>query len=91
MTQLRKNYRTPSHSSITDAMADTIQASAPSEDVEILRTAIARLTEVEKAIMLLYMDEYSYKEIGDITGLTESNVGFRINTIKKKLKSIINR
>ena len=35
---------------------------------------------------MLYMDELKYREIGEIVGISESNVGFKINRIKEKLK-----
>jgi RNA polymerase sigma-70 factor (ECF subfamily) len=37
--------------------------------------------------MLLYLDEKTYKEIAEITGITESNVATKVNRIKEKLKS----
>ena len=45
------------------------------------------LKEIDKSIMLLYLDDKSYKEIAEITGITESNVATKINRIKDKLKS----
>ena len=35
---------------------------------------------------MLYMDGIKYKEIGEIMGLSESNIGFKINQIKRKLR-----
>lgn len=55
-----------------------------------LREAIECLNAIEKAIILLYLDERSYTEIAAITGISLSNVGVRINRIKSKLKTIIN-
>jgi len=45
------------------------------------------LRELDKSIILLYLEEKSYREIAEITGITESNVSTRINRIKDKLKS----
>ncbi|AXE21962.1 RNA polymerase subunit sigma-70 (plasmid) [Runella rosea] len=55
-----------------------------------LREAIECLNAIEKAIILLYLDERSYTEIAAITGISLSNVGVKINRIKSKLKTIIN-
>ncbi|MDJ1483507.1 sigma factor-like helix-turn-helix DNA-binding protein [Cytophagaceae bacterium YF14B1] len=52
---------------------------------------LRRLDVSERAILTLYMEEYSYKEIADITGITENYVGVKINRIKEKLKSLSNR
>lgn len=59
------------------------------KDVISLYIAIDHLNPVNKAIILLYLDEESYEEIADIMGLTVSNVGVRINRIKKQLKKIM--
>lgn len=54
--------------------------------------AIKQLPAIDKAIVTLYLDELSYRQIGAIIGLSESNVGARLTRIKiklrKKLKTI---
>jgi RNA polymerase sigma-70 factor (ECF subfamily) len=52
---------------------------------EKLYQAISRLSNIDKAIMTLYLDEYSYKEIALIIGITESNTGVKINRIKSEI------
>ncbi|MDR0988729.1 MAG: sigma-70 family RNA polymerase sigma factor [Prevotellaceae bacterium] len=52
---------------------------------------IARLGELEKSIILLYLEEKSYEEIAEITGLTLTNVATRINRIKSKLRTMNNK
>ena len=53
----------------------------------LLHSFIDKLKEIDKSIILLYLDDKSQKEIAEITGITESNVSTRINRIKHKLKS----
>jgi len=53
---------------------------------ELLYRFIDQLDPFNKAIMILYLDDNSYKEISDILGITESNVGTKISRIKKQLK-----
>jgi RNA polymerase sigma-70 factor (ECF subfamily) len=48
--------------------------------------AIKQLPAIDKAIVTLYLDELSYRQIGDIIGLSESNVGARLTRIKIKLR-----
>ena len=48
---------------------------------------IARLNEIDRTITLLLLDGFSYKEMSAMTGISESNVGVKINRIKKKLIS----
>ena len=52
------------------------------ENHERLYQAINKLSEIDKAIITLYLDEFSYKEIAEIAGLSETNIGVKINRIK---------
>ena len=51
--------------------------------------ALRQLNAAEKAIISLYLEDYSYEKIAKITGITENYVGVRINRIKNKLKIIL--
>jgi len=46
---------------------------------------ISRLDEIDRSVTILLLEGFSYKEIADIIGITESNVGVKINRIKKDL------
>ncbi len=61
-----------------------------SEKKDILYQAISHLSDVEKAIIILYLEDYNYKEIAEIIGISESNTGVRINRIKTQLIKILN-
>lgn len=62
-----------------------------SENQEKLYDAINKLSAIDKAIIALYLDEFSYKDIAEIIGITESNTGVKISRIKSSiLKSIEN-
>ena len=56
-------------------------------NLRLLLQFIGELKEIDKSIMILYLDDKSYKEIAEITGISESNVATKINRIKDKLKS----
>jgi RNA polymerase sigma factor (sigma-70 family) len=56
------------------------------ENISILYQLINKLDELDKALMLLYLDDNKYKEIADILGISESNVATKINRIKKSFK-----
>ena len=60
-----------------------------SENEERLFWALRKLHDGEKAVISLYLEDFNYKEIAEITGLSESNVGVRLNRIKNKLKEIL--
>jgi len=53
--------------------------------VEWLYHQIAQLKDVDRSVALLLLDGFSYKEIASIVGITESNVGAKINRIKSAL------
>ena len=57
------------------------------KNLALLLKFIDELKEIDRSIMLLYLDDKSYKEIAEITGISLSNVATRINRIKEKLRS----
>lgn len=59
------------------------------ENLQTLQSLISRLEDIEKAIILLWLDEYSYDEIADTLGLKRNNVATRIHRIKEKLSKQI--
>jgi RNA polymerase sigma factor (sigma-70 family) len=64
--------------------ADT--ASQQEENVQRLQQAMNQLKELDRALMILYLEEKSYVEIAEILGITETNVATKINRIKDRLK-----
>ncbi len=65
---------------------DVIENITLNESLKMLLNAIYKLDEVDKSIMLLYLEEKSYDEIAEIIGISKSNVGVRINRAKQSLK-----
>jgi RNA polymerase sigma-70 factor (ECF subfamily) len=55
--------------------------------IGLLKKFIQELKEIDKSIMLLYLDQKSYREIAEIVGITETNVASKINRIKTNLRS----
>jgi RNA polymerase sigma-70 factor (ECF subfamily) len=53
---------------------------------EILYQCIDELNQLNKAIILLYLDGNSQDDISEITGISKTNVGTRISRIKEQLK-----
>lgn len=56
------------------------------EQYHLLQQLIADLPPLDKALILLYLEDKSYNEIADIMGITASNVGTKLNRIKDKMK-----
>ena len=60
------------------------------ESLDQLYDAIRQLSEVDRAVILLYLEEKSYQEIADIIGTNPNNIGVRIKRIKERLKKLLN-
>ncbi|NIJ46608.1 RNA polymerase sigma-70 factor (ECF subfamily) [Wenyingzhuangia heitensis] len=58
-------------------------------DLDLLYDAIKQLSEVDRAIILFYLEEKPNKEIAEIIGTTPNNIGVRVNRIKKRLKKLL--
>lgn len=56
------------------------------ESLNLLYSAIKKLTEIDRAVILLYLEEKPNKEIAEIIGTTPNNIGVRVNRIKERLK-----
>ena len=56
------------------------------EDIELLQKLIRELKEIDRAVILLYLEGNSQQEIGDILGLTVANVSTKVSRIKQNLK-----
>lgn len=59
------------------------------EALNQLYDAIRQLSEVDRAVILLYLEEKSYQEIADIIGTNPNNIGVRIKRIKERLKKLL--
>jgi RNA polymerase sigma-70 factor (ECF subfamily) len=82
----RERKRSANNASLEDAHHMLIETSLhPDERLSWLYDEIAKLDEVDRSITLLLLDGFSYKEMAAIVGITESNIGVRINRIKKYL------
>jgi len=81
------------HGEMADGPDGTHQDRYPLEDQHspmiLLQKHVAALKELEKALMLLYFEEKSYREIAEIMGITETNVATKVSRIKEKLKQAI--
>lgn len=56
------------------------------EEYKILHRLVADLAPLEKALIMLYLEDYSHQQIAEIMGISISNVGTRLGRIKERLK-----
>lgn len=84
---LRREKRQPEASQPLDTVEYTLSATEIRQDERLswLYEAISQLNEIDRSLTLLLLDGYSYREMAAILGISESNVGVKINRIKKRL------
>jgi RNA polymerase sigma-70 factor (ECF subfamily) len=94
ITNIRKSKQHP----IIEALSGTEPSYSEKEDIDYLNDdinglykAIAQLKDVEKAIVMLYLEERNYKEIGELIGISEKNVSVKLVRLREKLKKIMNK
>ena len=58
------------------------------EQADALYAAIRLLPEIDKAIVMLYLEDKSYEEIEDILGINNNNLRVKMNRIKEKLRQL---
>ncbi|MDH7460803.1 RNA polymerase sigma factor [Chitinophagaceae bacterium 26-R-25] len=56
------------------------------EQLTAMYKAINVLSDIDKALVTLYLDDYNYVEMGNVLGITANNVAVKMNRLKKKLK-----
>lgn len=60
------------------------------EQLKLMYKAIHELSDIDKALIFLYLEEKNYSEIAETLGISEVNTRVKMNRIKKRLKQILN-
>ncbi|MEM6700362.1 MAG: RNA polymerase sigma factor [Bacteroidota bacterium] len=70
-----------------DKVGYVLQSRNEPEDLRLdwLYTEIHQFNEIDRSLMLLLLDGYSYKEMAEVIGISESNIGVKIHRMKKQL------
>ncbi len=86
---IRHNRRHAGHADI-DQAAYLVAGDDESdyEFVKLMYSFISRLDPIEKAIVMMRLDDKSYDEIAEVTGLSRSNVATRLHRAKEKMKTM---
>lgn len=72
------------HFNFSDDNDDTLE-----ENYQKLQWAIRQLTEIERAMIMMALDEIPYDEIAETIGITQNNVRVRMNRIREKIKKMM--
>ncbi|MDR1518329.1 MAG: sigma-70 family RNA polymerase sigma factor [Dysgonamonadaceae bacterium] len=91
ISDLRRNGKHVVRAPLEFAENIVFQPDTMETELRELYRLIRQLGKLERAIILLWLEDRPYQEIADITGLTVSNVGTRLKRTKEKLKSMSNQ
>ena len=91
VTFLRRSGNRPQTVPMTAQVASQLEADAEtSEQLKELYKLINQLGKLERALILLWLEERSYQEMADILGISKANVAVKLNCTKEKLKKMSN-
>ena len=85
----KDSKRKDSHEPIAEhfiEMPEDIENGETETNINLLMQFINELKDLDKALMIVYLEENSYRDIAEILGITETNVATRIGRTKEKLK-----
>lgn len=93
MTLLKKKKNNKQHFASDYLPPELVEDSHAFEDEELnlLYDAIRQLSEIDRGVIMLYLEEKSYQDIADIIGTNPNNIGVRIKRIKIRLKKILDK
>jgi len=91
ITGMRKVLRRPQQVPILELTEHLLEPESMTESIKEMYKLIHQLKTLERAIILLYLEEKTYQEIADITGLTLNNIAIKIKRIKEKLIQMSNQ
>lgn len=93
ITLYRKSKRTIRTQDI-DNVSFRIKADEYDDETEkqlsLMYSAVKELNDIDKALVFLYLEDQSYKDISETLGISEVNARVKMNRVKTKLKSILN-
>ena len=84
----KKKVKTTELESISFQIQETIEENF-NDELKLLYASIEQLSDVEKSIVLLYLEDKPYEEIAEITGITANYVAVKMNRIKEKLRTLL--
>ena len=82
-------HRDRHHSSLDDAVLAAIPdpaAHEPDDRARELYRVIHQLDDLDRALILLYLEGRSYREIAEVLGISETNVATKLNRLKQRLR-----
>ena len=89
ISNIRKNKNSLSFEPLRDTDRISDEKSDEKEKLKLLYHTISKLNRIDKAIILLWLEEKNYEEIATIIGTSKTNVSVKLVRIKRKLEELV--
>jgi len=89
ISNVRKEKRSLLFEPLRDNDRITEEGNDEKDKVKLLYRAISKLNRIDKAIILLWLEEKNYEEIASIMGTSKNNVSVKLVRIKRKLEELV--
>jgi RNA polymerase sigma factor (sigma-70 family) len=83
---VRARHAAPTEASLLEVAADLSAATPGDDDLRLLDRFLGRLDELDRALLLLYLDGNRHDAIAEVLGISETNVGTKLGRIKERLR-----
>jgi len=80
---------TPLDETGAEALVTSTEQATKVQQLRELRDLLEEQSDADRALLLLYLEGNSYQEIGDVLGMSETNVGTRLNRLKKSMRDAV--
>ena len=86
----KRSVKTQDFDSVLYRIQSTDYDDTEEEQLKLMYKAIHQLSDIDKALIFLYLEDKNYKEISETIGISEVNARVKMNRIKTRLRTILN-
>lgn len=86
----KRSIKTEDFNNVLYKIEATSYDDTEEQQLKLMYKAIQQLSDIDKGLVLLYLEDKNYKEIAETMGISEVNARVKMNRIKKRLKKILN-
>ena len=86
----KRTIKTQDFDSVLYKIQSTDYDDTEEEQLKIMYKAIHQLSDIDKALIFLYLEDKNYREISATIGISEVNARVKMNRIKTRLRTILN-
>jgi len=86
----KRTIKTQDFDSVLHRIQSTSYDDTEEEQLKLMYKAIHQLSDIDKALIFLYLEDKNYKEISETIGISEVNARVKMNRIKTRLRTILN-